>query len=176
MLTQPYQNPCEIIQNAGLISTNSCWLCRFHPNTLVISNWISLLQKDWHFCDNEVENRGSFDIKGTLQIYYKNLVWKSTLRSRVRIWSSRNILKCPEDTRQWHVNKLLKHSHITWNSGMFLKCGPCFKFQIHFPYSLSLPEKWQDYCQKQQKPRKQKPKQNKIGIWLFSKARKRLIS
>lgn len=47
---------------------------------------------------------------------------------------------------------------------MFLKCGPCFKFQIHFPYSLSLPEKWQDYYQKQQKPRKQKPKQNKIGI------------
>ena len=41
----------------------------FSPNTLVISNWISLLQKNWHFYDNEVEYRDSFDIKSALCKY-----------------------------------------------------------------------------------------------------------
>lgn len=74
IIIEPYWNPSEIIENAGLFSTNSCWFCHFHPNTLVISNWISSLQKNWHFYDNEVEYRKSFDIKGALQIYYENLV------------------------------------------------------------------------------------------------------
>lgn len=57
----------------ALLSLTVVGFVGFHPNTLVISNWISSLLKNWHFHDNEGEYRESFDIKGALQIYYENL-------------------------------------------------------------------------------------------------------
>ena len=91
-----------------------------------------------------------------MQIYYGNLVQKGVLKDRVEglIFQKRT-----EMSREY---QFLSHPFIGFER------GPCFKFQIHFTFSLCLPSgrKAESYLQKQQKSQetKLKTKENKPGL------------